>query len=140
MNFQVLRSIYTSKSTIGNFIVNNKIFCHTLEDVVRPKGSLKIPGQTAIPSGRYEVILSFSNRFQKILPEILNVPNFTGIRLHGGNTNVDTDGCLLVAYNIINNDMIQGSASSAIVELLQNYSSEKNYIEVLDSYPYTGIV
>ena len=58
--------------------------CHTLEDVVRDAG-VKIHGQTAIPKGTYELIVSFSNRFKKRLPLLLNVPNFEGIRIHGGN-------------------------------------------------------
>ena len=53
-------------------------------------------GETAIPSGTYTVTLSYSNRFKKTMPEILNVPNFSGIRIHCGNSSKDTEGCLLV--------------------------------------------
>ena len=56
----------------------------------------KTDGRTAIPAGRYRVGLSFSNRFQKLLPELFDVPKFTAIRIHAGNRPEDTDGCILV--------------------------------------------
>ena len=84
--------------TIGDLYVNNVWFSNTLEDKVRLLNSYedKVYGETAIPIGRYKVILSYSNRFKRILPEILNVDFFKGIRIHEGNTKEDTQGCLLV--------------------------------------------
>ncbi|WP_234733231.1 DUF5675 family protein [Tellurirhabdus bombi] len=76
--------------------------CHTLEDPVReiePGGKGKIHGKTAILVGVYRVVLSFSNRFQVVMPELLEVLYFAGIRIHVGNTVVDTDGCILVGEN-----------------------------------------
>jgi uncharacterized protein DUF5675 len=69
--------------------------CFILEDRVRAAG-VKVQNETAIPAGRYRVIVDWSNRFKKYAFHILNVPNFTGIRIHSGNTDKDTDGCLLV--------------------------------------------
>jgi hypothetical protein len=57
---------------------------------------VKIFGETAIPNGNYPLIMSFSNRFQQYMPEVLNVPGFAGIRWHVGNSDVDTLGCLLL--------------------------------------------
>ena len=73
--------------TIGDLYVNNVWFSNTLEDKVRLLNSYedKVYGETAIPIGRYKVILSYSNRFKRILPEILNVDFFKGIRIHEGN-------------------------------------------------------
>ena len=93
MNLRVIREPSTVAATMGILLIDGVFTCWTLEDVVRP---VKIPGETAIPAGRYDVRLSLSQRFQKVLPEILAVPGFTGIRIHAGNTQADTHGCLLV--------------------------------------------
>ena len=89
------RKYLKSDCTIGELYVDGLFECFTLEDKVREPG-LKIPGRTAIPYGRYEVILSESPRFKKIMPLLLNVPDFEGIRIHPGNTDEDTEGCILV--------------------------------------------
>lgn len=93
MNLTVRRTTFTNKSTIGQLFVDVAFECFTLEDVVRP---VKIPGVTAIPEGVYVVVVSFSARFKRPLPELLNVPNFSGVRIHTGNTDANTDGCILV--------------------------------------------
>jgi pseudouridine-5'-phosphate glycosidase len=79
------------------FYINNAQFCYTIEDIVRAPG-IKIAGVTAIPSGRYSVILNKSVRFNRIMPEILDVPSFSGIRIHWGNTALQTEGCPIVGY------------------------------------------
>lgn len=95
MEIKVTRKTLTDKSTIGDMEIDGEFFCYTLEDVVRPAG-VKIAGQTAIPSGRYEVVIDMSSRFKKLMPHILDVPMFSGIRIHKGNTDKDTEGCLIV--------------------------------------------
>lgn len=95
LHLELKRKILTDKSTIGELSVNDIFECYTLEDVVRSEG-VKVYGQTAIPTGTYKVVLDFSDRFQKIMPHILDVPNFEGIRIHCGNDASSTDGCLLV--------------------------------------------
>jgi Family of unknown function (DUF5675) len=67
-----------------------------LEDVVRPKDAAKVYGKTAIPAGVYPVIISYSNSFKCMMPEVLNVPGYLGIRVHVGNSAIETDGCILV--------------------------------------------
>ena len=93
MNLRVIREPSTAAATPGLLLIDGVFVCWTLEDVVR---EVKIPGETAIPAGRYDVRLSLSQRFQKVLPEVLAVPGFTGIRIHAGNTVEDTSGCVLV--------------------------------------------
>ena len=88
--------------TIGHLYIDDVYFCDTVEDAVReikPDGEGKIFGQTAIPHGTYKVILSMSAKFKRILPSILDVPHFTGIRIHSGNTAKDSHGCILVGKN-----------------------------------------
>lgn len=81
--------------TIGELWMDGKFFCYTLEDTIRPIMA-KIYGNTAIPQGTYTLIVSYSNRFQKYMPEVLNVSGFKGVRIHTGNTIADTLGCLIV--------------------------------------------
>jgi hypothetical protein len=95
MHIRVVREPSINDTTLGSLFIDDHWQCHTLEDVIRPTGK-KVRNKTAIPPGRYKLILSMSNRFKKIMPEVLNVPMFTGIRIHSGNTAKDTAGCLLV--------------------------------------------
>lgn len=83
----------TDKSTIGELYVDGKFECYTLEDVERKD---KVFGKTAIPKGTYEVIMTMSNRFKKMMPLLLNVPGYEGVRIHSGNKPEDTEGCLLL--------------------------------------------
>lgn len=80
--------------TPGRLSIDGEPECMTLEDVVRD--GPKIMHETAIPSGRYRLIIDFSTRFGRMMPHILNVPGFSGIRIHSGNTSADTSGCILV--------------------------------------------
>lgn len=92
MKLTLKREPSTTKSTPGKLYVDGVFECYTLEDVVR---DAKIYGETAIPAGTYKVIINMSNRFKRLLPLLLNVPNYEGIRIHPGNTDKDTDGCIL---------------------------------------------
>lgn len=95
------------KNTIGNLFFNGIWFCYILEDTVRElkdlnkdgdfedNGEGKIYGETAIPEGTYKVVLNISNRFKKLLPLLVDVPGFEGVRIHSGNTEADSHGCLI---------------------------------------------
>ncbi len=97
MQILLKREKSTDKSTIGKLYLDGAYLCDTLEDIVRPAGE-KVPGQTAIPAGDYPVILNMSERFKKIMPLLLNVPDFAGVRIHSGNVSEDTEGCILVGF------------------------------------------
>ncbi len=110
--------------TISNLSIDGKFFCHVLEDVVRKDG-VKIYGKTAIPTGTYKVILSVSNRFKILMPLLLNVPNFEGIRIHAGNTAADTHGCLLVGVNSAKGKVTESKKTFAkLMEILQASNTE----------------
>lgn len=93
MKIEVKRLYKTKLSTIGELSIDGVFECYTLEDVER---KVKIPCETAIPTGTYNVEISMSNRIKKLLPLLKDVPGFTGVRIHSGNTNHDTEGCILV--------------------------------------------
>jgi len=95
MKLELIRKEFTDHSTIGDLLIDGQFFCYTLEDKVR---AVKIPKQTAIPYGTYEVITNYSNRFKRVMPLILNVTGFEGVRIHSGNTDKDTEGCPLVGF------------------------------------------
>lgn len=96
-NLNLERDIFTDDFTLGKLYLNDKFFCYTVEDKYRDlTKEEKIYAKTAIPEGTYKVIINMSNRFKKLMPLLLNVPNFEGIRIHSGNTSKDTEGCIIV--------------------------------------------
>lgn len=107
----LLERIYKAPTyTIGKLYIDGNLFCDVLEDVVRPEG-VKVYGETAIPFGTYKVKLTMSNRFKKVMPILLDVPMFEGIRIHAGNTEADTSGCILVGENTIKGKVINSTAT-----------------------------
>ena len=138
MELKVVRSIRNETSTLGKMYINDEFFAYTCEDTVRNLNgdrSKKIKGQTAIDAGRYEVVLSFSDHFQKYLPLLLNVPCFDGIRIHGGNTSEDSLGCILIGANSDLKSCISNCASkvnSLVATLKTVEKKEKIWIEIVE--------
>ena len=83
----------------------------TLEQLKR----MKVYGETAIPTGTYVVQWTFSNRFCVYMPELINVPAFSGIRIHSGNTAKDSLGCILVGENKAVGQVVNSRAAYARV-------------------------
>lgn len=132
MELTLNRIFLGSSATIGELLINDKHLCDTLEDRVRPEGE-KVYGKTAIPEGMYEVKLTHSPRFKKILPEILNVPNFSGIRIHTGNSSKDTEGCILVGtWDGEKEDWVGNSriAFDELMSLLEEATNNKEKITI----------
>ena len=111
MIVNVKRTFKGSEYTIGKLYIDGHYLCDTLEDTVR--NGVKIAGKTAIPAGTYKVKKTMSPRFKKVLPEILNVPGFTGVRIHAGNTAIDTDGCLLLGLNKKKGQVLESQTTMA---------------------------
>ena len=110
MKIEVKRTALKDTYTIGKMSIDGVYVADTLEDKVRDlnkdgdlddAGETKVYGETAIPYGTYKVVLSYSNRFKRVLPEILGVKGFEGIRIHSGSASKDTSGCILVGINSI---------------------------------------
>lgn len=117
-----VRQDYGPKSTTGTFSIEGTDFnIVALEDKdrgltqdmpLKQIETIKVQNQTAIPKGRYEVTISYSNRFKCDMPEILNVPGFAGIRIHWGNDDLETDGCILLGLAKTGDDFIISSKAA----------------------------
>lgn len=100
MKLLLRRIAMRDEYTIGRLYIDGEYICDTLEDRVRDlTREPKVPGQTAIPAGTYEVVVNISPKFRRLLPRLLNVPHFDGILIHRGNTAADSAGCILVGEN-----------------------------------------
>lgn len=118
MHLLLRRNTFNTDSTLGELYIDGKLFCFTLEDVVRPDG-FKVYGKTAIRAGEYPIEMTFSPKYQKIMPLICNVPGFDGVRIHSGNTDADTEGCVLVGYVKGTNTISRSKAAfSALYDIL----------------------
>lgn len=119
--------------TIGKMYIDGKYFCDTLEDRVRDlnkngkfdNGEVKIAGETAIPYGRYQVVVTMSPKFKRELPRLLNVPNFEGILIHRGNTDKDSSGCLLLGENKVKGKVINSTPyEQKLVSILKDVQNK----------------
>ena len=98
MRLTLERFLIGEQRTIGRLSIDGEKFCYTLEDRVREPG-FKVYGATAIPEGTYDIAMTYSPRFKMVLPLLKAVPGFDGIRIHAGNTESDTEGCILVGFD-----------------------------------------
>ena len=103
--FRVMRRWFSKDLTIGELLLDGGFLCFTLEDRIRllrnPNGGSwrpewKVPKATAIPQGTYGLVVDMSERFKTLMPRVCDVPLFAGIRWHTGNTEHDTEGCLIL--------------------------------------------
>jgi hypothetical protein len=135
MNLKLIRKYPAPDCIIGELYVNDTFECYTLEDIERP---VKLAGVTAIPRGHYEVVITFSARFKKLLPLLLNVANFDGVRIHSGNTSADTEGCVLVGKTRTKTSVLQSrDAFASLFKKLQAAAvKEKIILEVTGTNPF----
>ena len=139
MEIKLIRESFGDTFTEGKLLIDDVFECYTVEDTDRKMEedlTKKVNGKTAIPRGRYEVVLSMSNRFKKVLPEVLNVPGFTGIRIHAGNSSIDTEGCVILgSVNAKVDDDWVGGSKIALTQFMAKLetakeNNEKVYIEI----------
>lgn len=137
MEIQVKRRWFNKKATIGEMFLDGDVFrqCYTLEDPVRDE---KIFGETAIPEGRYQIVLNYSERFKRIMPRLLDVPGFKGILIHSGNNPSQTEGCLLVGRIIVNGEFI-GESRSAFNDLFLKLEEANKHGKIWIDIRNTGV-
>lgn len=125
MELRLIRRFKGHKYTIGDLYIDNKFFCNTLEDRVRVlphkctytsqglpcQCPEKVPHQTAIPCGEYQVSLEYSFKYQRIMPRVNDVPHFLGVLIHWGNTDKDSAGCVLVGNNSVKGKVTESRAT-----------------------------
>lgn len=136
-----LKRIYRGNTyTIGRLYIDNEYFCDTLEDKDRELTSymseediksLKVYSETAIPTGTYKIEVTFSPRFKKKMPVLIGVKGFSGIRIHCGNDETHTSGCILCGFNkekgkVVNSKVV----TSKVYALIENAINNNNEVEI----------
>lgn len=141
MELELTRFEFTEDFTLGHITLNGEHICYTLEDKDRDLHigdgiakiqRVKVHGKTAIPTGRYEIEITYSNRFKKKLPQLMRVPGFEGIRIHPGNTSADTEGCLLPGTGYRIGQLIESRiAFNKLFEVIKQADKERVYITII---------
>lgn len=135
--FRHTYNIEIDRNIIGDLHLKDKdktdsyYFCHSLEDEKRAEG-VKVYGKTAIEDGTYKFKVTMSNRFKRLMILLIDVPNFSGVRIHGGNASKDSHGCPLVAYNT-DGIKIWGTAEKALTKWAIDNGGE-GYITIKDAF------
>lgn len=134
MDLKLKRIFRGDKYTIGRLYIDGNYYCDVLEDTDRGLSNdmseeeikrIKIYGRTAIPKGTYKVEVTYSPKFKRYLPILLNVKGYTGIRIHSGNSHEDTLGCLLVGFNKEKGKVLNSRVTSdKLTALLRNCEEE----------------
>ena len=136
MEILIKRTAKLNEYTIGNLYIDDQYLCNTLEDTDRGLKdsqpllyikSKKIFSKTAIPTGTYKVELTYSFRFKRVLPLIVGVKGFDGIRIHQGNFPKDTEGCILVGKNTFKGGISE--SKETLEKLLKKLDGQK-YITI----------
>lgn len=132
MELKVKRLYKKDSYTIGKLYVDGEYFCDTVEDCDRGLTdkmsveeilAIKVYGKTAIPTGRYRVTLTYSNKFKRVLPLINAVKGFLGIRMHNGKDASSSLGCVIVGENKVKGGVINSKAT--MEKLMQKLSGNR---------------
>ncbi len=130
----LLKRIFKAETyTIGKLYIDGVYLCDTIEDKVRDLTiETKVYAKTAIPHGRYQIKLSRSPKFGRILPEIINVPQFTGIRIHRGNTAEDSAGCPIIGENKVKGKVINSTPYEVKLVKILSAATDEIWINIID--------
>lgn len=138
MKLKLKRIFKGDKYTIGKLYIDGVYYCDTLEDTDRGLTSsmseeeikkLKVYSMTAIPTGIYKIEVTFSPRFKKKMPVLIGVKGFSGIRIHSGNDETHTSGCILCGFNkekgkVINSKIVTSKVYALIENAINNNEVE----------------
>ena len=140
MNLTLVRNRFYDTHTIGQLYIDGEYFCFTLEDVVReqpgvPVEKWKVKNETAIPYGTYKIEFVNSPKFGENSMWVHDVPGFTGILIHSGNTDKDTSGCIIVGHKLTTlNDKVDiikpGTTRAAVTDLKEKLLQAKDPISI----------
>ena len=142
MELFVIRKYFKDTYTIGRFYNENMFVCSTLEDKIRDlkdlnhdgdfddPGEGKVYGQTAIPCGRYAVIVSYSQKLKRRLPLLIDVPGYTGVRIHGGKNAKWTEGCILVGDNKTKGELVNYAYWETFIVNMIDATNEDTFITI----------
>jgi hypothetical protein len=140
MKLQLQRRYRSGDYTIGSLYIDGEYFCDTLEDTDRgltqtmtPEEirKIKVPHETAIPTGIYKVVVNLSPAKRRMLPRLLDVPGFSGILIHRGNTKNDSSGCILVGENKVKGKVINSTPyEKRLVEILTEVQEQGEDMEI----------
>ena len=133
MKIKLIRQVFTDKSTIGSLYLNDVFFCYTLEDKDRGLDqsqsvftiqSKKLFGITAIPYGKYPLIVNKSPKFGRLLPRLQGIKGFDGVLIHRGNSAEHSHGCILVGYKKGTDCIMESTKAEAdLITILQKEST-----------------
>jgi hypothetical protein len=143
LHFTLIRKYRKDAYTIGQLYANGKFVCNTIEDVDRGLNNnmslaavlkVKVPNETAIPTGTYQLIVSMSPKFKRELIEVRGVVGFSGIRIHRGNTAADSAGCIIVGINsekgkVTNSTMYETMVTKMVSDAIA--SNEECYLTII---------
>lgn len=129
MKLKLQRYLFAKDYTMGLLFIDDIYFCDTIEDKYRGQdlSQTKVAGETCIPYGVYTVEINFSPKYKKNMPQILDVPYFTGVRIHSGNSAKDSFGCVIVGVKSNNGEVLE--SRKTYNELMRRLENSK-YIKI----------
>jgi len=127
ITYTLERIVKNEHFTLGRLKTTIRSFW-TMEDTVREVEGVavekwKIKGETAIPAGTYDLILTFSPRFQKMLPLLVDVPGYSGVRIHAGNGPKDTEGCILIGLGLNDSSNYILNSRAAMIDFMDEFEA-----------------